>query len=229
MMVGSTCDYLERHGRCPLLVLPRMGVDAERRRRRAGCGRASLNAGCGAVGSSAYEHDEGAHRMILIGFDGSEDARAAIAHAGELFGGQQVTVLTVWERFIDQLVRTSFGRVPVAESVDIEKVDAGTERQRRGDRRRGSRAGSPGRSRRDRGDVRSARHRCRSDPRRGRERVSERDRRRLPRPDRRQVAAAGQRLARGPATRRPDGDRRALRGGRGHSATLGVRAGVQAG
>lgn len=29
MMVGSTCDYLERHGRCPLLVLPRMGVDTE--------------------------------------------------------------------------------------------------------------------------------------------------------------------------------------------------------
>jgi nucleotide-binding universal stress UspA family protein len=29
MMVGSTTDYLERHGRCPLLVLPRIGVDAE--------------------------------------------------------------------------------------------------------------------------------------------------------------------------------------------------------
>lgn len=67
--------------------------------------------------------------MILIGFDGSEDSRAAVAHAAELLGGQQVTVLTVWERFLDQLVRTSFGRVPVAESVDIAKIDAGTERQ----------------------------------------------------------------------------------------------------
>ena len=26
LMVGSTCDYLERHARCPLLVLPRTGV-----------------------------------------------------------------------------------------------------------------------------------------------------------------------------------------------------------
>lgn len=67
--------------------------------------------------------------MILIGFDGSEDARAAIAHAGELLGRPQVTVLTVWERFVHQLVRTSFGRVPVAESVDIEQVDARAERQ----------------------------------------------------------------------------------------------------
>ncbi len=69
--------------------------------------------------------------MILIAFDGSEDSSAAVAHAGELFAGQQVTVLTVWERFIDQLVRTSYGRMPVAESVDIEQIDAGTERHAR--------------------------------------------------------------------------------------------------
>jgi nucleotide-binding universal stress UspA family protein len=67
--------------------------------------------------------------MILIAFDGSEDSRAAVAHAGELFGGQQVTVLTVWERFIDVLVHTSFGVMSTAESVDIEKIDAATERQ----------------------------------------------------------------------------------------------------
>jgi len=29
LMVGSTCDYLERRGRCPLLVLPRQGVAVE--------------------------------------------------------------------------------------------------------------------------------------------------------------------------------------------------------
>jgi nucleotide-binding universal stress UspA family protein len=29
LMVGSTCDYLERHARCPLLVLPRNGVAVE--------------------------------------------------------------------------------------------------------------------------------------------------------------------------------------------------------
>ena len=36
LMVGSTCDYLERHGRCPLLVLPRMRLRRRARRRRAG-------------------------------------------------------------------------------------------------------------------------------------------------------------------------------------------------
>lgn len=67
--------------------------------------------------------------MILIAFDGSEDSRAAVARAGEPFTGQSVTVLTVWERFIDRLVRTSFGRMSVVESVDIEKIDVATERR----------------------------------------------------------------------------------------------------
>jgi hypothetical protein len=33
--------------------------------------------------------------MILISYDGSTDAKAAIEHPGELLGGQTTTVLTV--------------------------------------------------------------------------------------------------------------------------------------
>jgi hypothetical protein len=38
--------------------------------------------------------------VILICYDGSPDAQAAIARAGELFHGQAATVLTVWVAFI---------------------------------------------------------------------------------------------------------------------------------
>lgn len=44
--------------------------------------------------------------MILIGYDGSEDAKAAIAHAGTLFPGQPAVMLTVWEPFTSLMART---------------------------------------------------------------------------------------------------------------------------
>jgi hypothetical protein len=44
--------------------------------------------------------------MILLCYDGSDDARAAINHAGELPGEQSATVLTVWEPFIEVLAHT---------------------------------------------------------------------------------------------------------------------------
>ena len=37
--------------------------------------------------------------MILLAYDGSPDARAAIDHAARLLPGAEVTVLTVWESF----------------------------------------------------------------------------------------------------------------------------------
>ncbi|WP_101787360.1 universal stress protein [Nonomuraea indica] len=37
---------------------------------------------------------------ILIAYDGSEDAKAAIAFAGPLLKGQRAVVLTVWERAV---------------------------------------------------------------------------------------------------------------------------------
>lgn len=47
--------------------------------------------------------------MILIAFDGSPDARAAVERAAQLFPDQPATVLTVWEPFGDVVARTAIG------------------------------------------------------------------------------------------------------------------------
>lgn len=44
--------------------------------------------------------------MILLAFDGSADARAAIDHAAQLMPGSEVTVITVWEPLFDALMRS---------------------------------------------------------------------------------------------------------------------------
>jgi nucleotide-binding universal stress UspA family protein len=44
--------------------------------------------------------------MILICFDGSDDAQAAIDRAAELMPGAEATVLTVWEEFIDSMIHS---------------------------------------------------------------------------------------------------------------------------
>jgi nucleotide-binding universal stress UspA family protein len=62
--------------------------------------------------------------MILLCYDGSEDARAAIVHAGKLLAGHPVTVLTAWEPFIEMLTRTSYGFGMTAAMVNIEEIDA---------------------------------------------------------------------------------------------------------
>jgi nucleotide-binding universal stress UspA family protein len=70
--------------------------------------------------------------MILICYDGSEDAKAAIDHAGELLKGQPATVLCIWEPFIEMLTRNSFGISMFApEDVDIEAIDAANEKEAR--------------------------------------------------------------------------------------------------
>jgi nucleotide-binding universal stress UspA family protein len=61
--------------------------------------------------------------MIVLGYDGSEDAQAAIAHAGSLLGGQEMTVLTLWEPFIELLTRTSYGGGMVVGTIDTEAID----------------------------------------------------------------------------------------------------------
>jgi nucleotide-binding universal stress UspA family protein len=62
--------------------------------------------------------------MIVLGYDGSEDARAAIEHAGSLLGGQEMTVLTVWEPFIEVLTRTSYGGGMMIGMTETEGIDA---------------------------------------------------------------------------------------------------------
>ena len=74
--------------------------------------------------------------MILIAYDGSIDARAAIDHAGELLKGQPVTVLTVWERLVDVVTRTGAG-MAIGE-VDYDRLDRSSLEQARERAREGA-------------------------------------------------------------------------------------------
>ena len=49
--------------------------------------------------------------MILICYDGSDDAKAAIKHLGPLLPGASATVLTVWEPFSVASAGTPKGRL----------------------------------------------------------------------------------------------------------------------
>jgi len=66
--------------------------------------------------------------VILIAYDGSDDAKAAIEQAGKLFPGQQVMILNVWQRFIDTMARTGAGLGVI---VDYEEIDSEAEKAAR--------------------------------------------------------------------------------------------------
>jgi nucleotide-binding universal stress UspA family protein len=72
----------------------------------------------------------GGNTVILIAYDGSVDADAAIEHAAGLLRDQQVTVLTVWEELIDVLART--GSAFTIGDLDYQAVDRESEQQARG-------------------------------------------------------------------------------------------------
>ncbi|MFD0470935.1 universal stress protein [Nonomuraea thailandensis] len=57
---------------------------------------------------------------ILIAYDGSDDSKAAIAFAGELFRGQQAVVLTVWERLAMTSARASAGLMVALDQSGVE-------------------------------------------------------------------------------------------------------------
>jgi nucleotide-binding universal stress UspA family protein len=61
--------------------------------------------------------------MILIAYDGSEEAKAAIQHASQLMPGTAVTVLTIWEPFATMLARTPATLRPLAAARDADDVD----------------------------------------------------------------------------------------------------------
>ncbi len=69
--------------------------------------------------------------MILLCYDGSPDAQAAIDRAGELLSGQAATVLTVWEPFIDVMARTGLGFGLGNPAVNVEEIDAASEQAAR--------------------------------------------------------------------------------------------------
>lgn len=61
--------------------------------------------------------------MILICYDGSDDARTAIARAGELFAGQPATVLTVWQPFVQMIANAPIGYGMVPAFPDSAEID----------------------------------------------------------------------------------------------------------
>jgi nucleotide-binding universal stress UspA family protein len=58
--------------------------------------------------------------VIVIAYDGSEDAKAAIQKAGQLFKGETATVVSVWQRFIDTMARVGGG---IGVIVDYDEID----------------------------------------------------------------------------------------------------------
>jgi nucleotide-binding universal stress UspA family protein len=65
--------------------------------------------------------------MILICYDGSDDAKAAIERAGVLFNGDPAIVLTIWEPFAELISRTpaATGAIGIT---DFERIDDSSER-----------------------------------------------------------------------------------------------------
>jgi nucleotide-binding universal stress UspA family protein len=75
--------------------------------------------------------------MILIAYDGSDDAKSAIEHAATLLPGYPAVVLTVWEPFLTIMTRSAAGLGPIAGMSDIRDIDdasrqAATERAEQG-------------------------------------------------------------------------------------------------
>lgn len=62
--------------------------------------------------------------MILIAYDGSDDAKAAIEQSGKLFSGESATVVTIWQRFIDTMAKVGGG---VGVIIDYDEIDASSE------------------------------------------------------------------------------------------------------
>jgi nucleotide-binding universal stress UspA family protein len=67
--------------------------------------------------------------VILVCYDGSNDAQCAIDRAGELLSGQPATVLTLWDGLAAVLARAGTG-IGVG-ALDFEAIDAASERSAR--------------------------------------------------------------------------------------------------
>lgn len=64
--------------------------------------------------------------MILICYDGSADAKTAIARGAGMLMGQPATVLSVWEPFIVLLARTPRRFGLIADIANMDEIDAET-------------------------------------------------------------------------------------------------------
>lgn len=69
--------------------------------------------------------------MILICYDGSDDANAAIDRATTLFAGSPATVLTIWQPYAQMVTQDGFGFAYVMPVVDADTIDDATQRDAR--------------------------------------------------------------------------------------------------
>jgi nucleotide-binding universal stress UspA family protein len=153
--------------------------------------------------------------MILICYDGSKDARAAVEHAAELFSGEPVTVLTVWQPFIEVVARSCVGFGMVPSIPDADEIDEASSKA-------ADQTAAEGAELATTLGMNAQPRSCAQETTTARAILDEADRigasaivmdsRGLTGG---QVAAAWERLARGDPARRPDRGGRALAGGRG--------------
>lgn len=61
--------------------------------------------------------------MILLGYDGSDNAKDAVKRAGVLFRGQPAVVLVIWEEYAEIVARAPAGFGLVAGEPDYERLD----------------------------------------------------------------------------------------------------------
>lgn len=69
--------------------------------------------------------------MILLCYDGSADAQTAAERTARLFGGAPVTVLTVWQPYVEMLVQNGFGLAYAPPVTDVEQIDKTIQEQAR--------------------------------------------------------------------------------------------------
>jgi nucleotide-binding universal stress UspA family protein len=67
--------------------------------------------------------------VILLCYDGSEDAQAAAERAARVFPGAPVTVLTLWEPYVEMVAQSGFGVAYPPPLADVEQIDAAVEEQ----------------------------------------------------------------------------------------------------
>jgi nucleotide-binding universal stress UspA family protein len=72
---------------------------------------------------------DGGSTLILLCYDGSEDAQAAAERSTTLFSGVPVTVLAVWEPYVQVLTQNGFGLAYAPSATDVEEIDAAIEDQ----------------------------------------------------------------------------------------------------
>ena len=162
--------------------------------------------------------------MILICYDGSNDAKWAVEQSGELLGCQPATVLTVWQPFAEVLARAPVGFGLGFGAVDIDKADEASRQTAVALAEEGAELARRGRLQRPAARLHAAGHHRARDPRRGRADRRYGDRDGVARPQRAEVNAARKRVHRRPAQRGPDRDRRPLARGGGLAQPHPVRA-----